>query len=391
VAWAERRPDGTWRAAWRAPNGRTRTKAGFTQRAAAERFAGEQESKARRGEPSYAGRSETWGDWCTRWLELRRVERTTDSSDQTRIERWLRPRWRTAQLVKIGTEDVQVWVNDLADQMAPASVEKVYYLFSASMKSAVKHGRLALSPCRDVELPPLLPPDERFLTREEFDRAAYFLGEPYRTAAIVLVGTGMRFGEMAGLHQHRIHFDARTIDVHETWDGQRVKAYPKGRRKRTVPMPSWAAAALEATMQPRARSCGLPHVRGNACRSGLALLGPQGAPLNAHNMLQRHWARALADAGIDHARQHDLRHSFASWLVQAGRPLHEIAEVLGQTDVSVTRRYAHLANTHLDAVRDVLEATGTFRAIEGGAAADAGDAATFLPPDHQSVFRLRAL
>jgi hypothetical protein len=93
-------------------------------------------------------------------------------------------------------------------------------------------------------------------------------------------------------------------------------------------------------------------------------------------MLQRHWARALADAGIDHARQHDLRHSFASWLVQAGRPLHEIAEVLGQTDVSVTRRYAHLANTHLDAVRDVLEATGTFRAIEGGAAADAAT----LPP-----------
>jgi integrase len=379
MAWAEPRPDGTYRAAWRAANGRTRTKAGFTQRAAAERFAGEQEARARRGESSYSGRSQTWGEWCERWLELRRVERTTDSSDQTRIERWLRPRWRTVQLVKISSEDVQVWVNDLAEQMAPASVAKVYYLFSASMKAAVKHGRLAASPCRDVELPRQLPSDERFLTREEFDRAAFFLVEPYRTAAIVLVGTGMRFGEMAGLHQHRIRFDDQVIDVHETWDGERVKAYPKGRLKRRVPMPSWVATALEQTMQPPGRNCGLPHVRGNACRSSLALLGPHGAPLDARNMLRRHWARAVDLAGLEHARQHDLRHSFASWLVQAGRPLHEIAEVLGHTDAAVSRRYAHLANTHLDAVR---------AALEGGRPAEA---ATFVPPDLARGPRLRVL
>lgn len=280
----------------------------------------------------------------------------TNASDQSRIERWLKPQWSAVQLSRISSEDVQVWVNELDEQMAPASVEKVYYLFSGSMRLAVKHGRITVSPCVDIELPTVPPADERFLTWDEFWRAAYFLSDPYKAAAEGLVGTGMRFGEQAGLHEHRVHWDTMTIDVHETWDGGRIKAYPKGRKKRTIPMPSWVADAYDRVRRPPVRSCGLPHARGNPCRSGLVILGPRGAPLNARNMLRRHWSRALDLAGIDHARQHDLRHSYASWLIQAGRPLAEIAELLGQSDVSVARRYAHLAGTHIESARDVLEA-----------------------------------
>jgi integrase len=189
----------------------------------------------------------------------------------------------------------------------------------------------------------------------------------------VLVGTGMRFGEMAGLHQHRIHFDDQVIDVHETWDGERIKAYPKGRLKRRVPMPSWVAEALEQTMQPR-DACGLPHAaatRAAPASPCSARTAPRSTPATCCAGTGR---SAVELAGLEHARQHDLRHSFASWLVQAGRPLHEIAEVLGQTDASVSRRYAHLANTHLDAVRAVLE---------GGRRPETS--ATFVPPDLAAI------
>jgi integrase len=77
--------------------------------------------------------------------------------------------------------------------------------------------------------------------------------------------------------------------------------------------------------------------------------------MNAHNMLQRHWAPALARAGLDHARQHDLRHTTASWLAQDGRSMTEIAAILGHSETTVTARYAHLAGTHMDAVRLSLE------------------------------------
>jgi integrase len=355
VPWTEQLPTGLHRACWRDASGRKRSKSGFVQRAQAARYAGEQETKTRRGEAGYTGRSITWGAWAPTWLDLRQVEGTTQSSDATRLARWVEPRWGKVPLARISTEDVQGWVNELGTQMGPASVAKVYRLLSSSLKAAVRYRRLAVSPCIDIDLPSPPPGGERFLTRGEVDAAVYYMAGPYRAAAILLVGTGMRFGEMAGLHWSRIDFMAGSIDVVETWTGTEIKPYPKGgsRSYRRVPLPSWVADALpEAETR---KTCGLPHRRGSRCRSGLVLTGPRGAPLDHRNMLRRHWLPALERAGIDRARQHDLRHSYASWLAQDGVSMTVIAALLGHSETTVTARYSHLAGTHMESVRTVLE------------------------------------
>ena len=59
------------------------------------------------------------------------------------------------------------------------------------------------------------------------------------------------------------------------------------------------------------------------------------------------WQAAREALGMEAVRWHDLRHSCASWLVQAGVPLHTVAEILGHTSTAMTRRYAHLAPEHL--------------------------------------------
>lgn len=58
------------------------------------------------------------------------------------------------------------------------------------------------------------------------------------------------------------------------------------------------------------------------------------------------WRKALKNAGIKNFRFHDLRHSCASALAQSGASLLEIADVLGHRNLSVTKRYSHLATTH---------------------------------------------
>ena len=56
---------------------------------------------------------------------------------------------------------------------------------------------------------------------------------------------------------------------------------------------------------------------------------------------------------------HDLRHSFASFLVNAGRSLYEVQKILGHTQVKTTQRYAHLAQeTLLDATNAVAGLLG---------------------------------
>lgn len=62
-----------------------------------------------------------------------------------------------------------------------------------------------------------------------------------------------------------------------------------------------------------------------------------------------HWFPvALRTAGIVNFHWHDLRHTFASRLRQAGAPLGHIAELIGHKELSMTQRYAHLsiANLH---------------------------------------------
>ena len=59
------------------------------------------------------------------------------------------------------------------------------------------------------------------------------------------------------------------------------------------------------------------------------------------------WKKALARSGIDDFRWHALRHTWASWHVQAGTPLHVLQELGGWTSAEMVRRYAHLAPGHL--------------------------------------------
>jgi site-specific recombinase XerD len=66
------------------------------------------------------------------------------------------------------------------------------------------------------------------------------------------------------------------------------------------------------------------------------------------------WDTARKRAGLADVRIHDLRHSFASFLVNGGRSLYEVQKILGHTQIKTTQRYAHLANdTLLDAANQV--------------------------------------
>ena len=59
------------------------------------------------------------------------------------------------------------------------------------------------------------------------------------------------------------------------------------------------------------------------------------------------WKRALRLTGIEDFRWHDLRHTWASWHVQAGTSLYELQQLGGWESAEMVKRYAHLAPEHL--------------------------------------------
>lgn len=67
------------------------------------------------------------------------------------------------------------------------------------------------------------------------------------------------------------------------------------------------------------------------------------------------WNTARCAAGLPELRLHDLRHSFASFLVNAGRSLYEVQELLGHSDIRTTSRYAHVSRDRLREAVEVVQ------------------------------------
>jgi integrase len=160
----------------------------------------------------------------------------------------------------------------------------------------------------------LLPesPRERFLTLAEVEALAKACPEPEAAGYVRLAAyTGIRRGHLLRLTRHDVQGEFLRLD-----------RSGKTRTLQMVPLHPKVQAIAEA----------LPLKIGD-------------------RQIREAWAKARQKTGID-CRWHDLRHTCASWLAQAGVPLHTIGEFLGHSSPAVTKRYAHLLPSHLaDAVR----------------------------------------
>jgi integrase len=76
------------------------------------------------------------------------------------------------------------------------------------------------------------------------------------------------------------------------------------------------------------------------------------------------WDTARRKVGLADVRIHDLRHSFASLLINSGRSLYEVQKLLGHTQIKTTQRYAHLApETLLEATNVATRAVGSLMGV----------------------------
>lgn len=114
-------------------------------------------------------------------------------------------------------------------------------------------------------------------------------------------------------------------------------ARAKAGKRRTVPLCEEGLAALLRRAEFRARTTpDCPWVFARA--DGASMFDIRDA-----------FTKACGDAGIKDCRIHDLRHTCAAWLVSDGAPLAEIRDLLGQSTILMTERYAHLAPENLRA------------------------------------------
>jgi len=164
-----------------------------------------------------------------------------------------------------------------------------------------------------------------FLEPDEAKRAGELLPVEYRPIYWFAIGTGMRLGELLGLRWGDIDHKRRLIHVQRQLSPYGGITTPKSGKSRIIPLSRTAEKALDML------SPGLPD-------SPVFTVG-RSAFGEAMHALQAPIGKAVTP--------HVLRHTFASWAVQAGVPLVVVARVLGHATTATTEVYAHLTPSHL--------------------------------------------
>jgi integrase len=328
MPWTQALPSGNYRALYRLPNGTTRSAGTFPyqKRAlAAATFAEEQASMPGWRDPRSGARP--WGDWAKEWWDIRSVSATTLHHEKSMLDTHLMPRWAKEPIAEITRHEVRSWAAGLARSgLAPSSVKRIVAVLSASLGGAVDAEIIAANPVTRLRLPGGEVDPARFFTHAEIQTLfAELEGLDFQVAS-ALLGTGMRWGEMVGLQVRRV--TPSSIRIAETWsNSQRVLLpYPKGKRIRDIPVPPWLAESIAPLL-------GRPRTA--------FVFAPTGAMLDSNNWRKRVWAKAMEAAGLE-GRIYDLRHTYASWLLQDGVSLAKVGQLLGHVSHETTQIYAHL-------------------------------------------------
>lgn len=177
----------------------------------------------------------------------------------------------------------------------------------------------------------------RWLTHEEVDRLLAELPQHLRDMAEFTLATGLRESNVTGLNWEQIDLMRKTAWIHAD-QAKAGQAIP-------VPLNGDAMAILH-----RLQGEHLTHV-----------FTFHGHPVTRAN--NHAWRKALARAGIEDFRWHDLRHTWASRHVQAGTPLHVLQELGGWASLSQVLQYAHLSSEHLAEAADRIVGPSQAKAV----------------------------
>ena len=242
------------------------------------------------------------------------------------------PRFGKLRLDEIKQQDITRWLAEKRQGgMAPASIAKIRTTLSKSFELARQWELFDGNPTRHCPKEAYNNARERYLTSDEANAlklACECSANPQLKHIVgLLLLTGARKSELLKAKWSDIDIDKRTWTLNMTKNG----------RGRHVPLSRAALAIIEQL--PKYPDC--------------PWLLPNPQTLLPFTDVKRSWMQARNAAGLDDVHLHDLRHSYASALVNSGVDLYQVGKLLGHRSPAVSSaRYSHLANDTLMAAAE---------------------------------------
>jgi len=349
------RSDGRWEARL-SVDGNARAFYGKTQREVRAKL-DEAKRTIQDGLPLPAGR-ETVEQYLARFLEAVKpgVRPRTYEAYALNVRR-LTPHIGRRQLAKLSPGDVQhCYAALLEGGLSRRSVEQAHAVLHLALKLALQQGEMARNPTEAVTVPRPAHREMKTLATEQLHALfAATTGDRLHALWVVLGTAGLRVGEVLGLRWDDIDLDGKRLVVRRALQRQRgtgfVLVEPKSARsRRTVLLSDFAVSAAREHRRRQAAEILAAGPLWEDRERARVFTRPNGMYMEAARVREA-LARALRKAGLPDVRVHDLRHGVASMLLEEGKSVKLVADMLGHSTVVLTLdTYSHVTPAmHADA------------------------------------------
>ena len=283
----------------------------------------------------------TMGDLFDRWLaewvdDDERYASETQAGYNSAVRLYLRPSIGHIRALSLQPSHVaELWRQIRAEGYALSSVTHYYDILHGCLGWAIQHDLVLRNVCdSDVAKLPGGRPDERpvLSLRQMLMVLEKVRGTTMALPLMVAMSAGTRRGECIGMRWGDVDVIGRRLRVARKLGrvvGRGlVEKLPKGGKARVVPMPEFAAAVFGPAKE------GKPD--------GWYVCGGE-EPMKPE-VLNKAWRELLASLELPPMRFHDLRHSYASAMLEAGVDMKTLSEMLGHAQMSTTSEiYAHVS------------------------------------------------
>ncbi|KLU62970.1 tyrosine recombinase XerD [Peptococcaceae bacterium CEB3] len=237
--------------------------------------------------------------------------------------------------------------------LSPASIIKADRILHSILEYAKRRKKLYSNPADDMDLPKADAEETQTLSDDEMARfLTNVMQYRYFAGYLLLIGSGMRPGEMIALKWPNVNLKERTVTVEETRERvlnedvdaktktKVINQEPKTKKsERSLVIPRRVAAALRIHRYKQTKEKILAGDQYNDEKYVFAT--PTGAPVEYRNFY-RSFQACLTRSNIPPVKLYALRHTFATILLEEGEELRVIQEILGHTDIRTTKIYTRV-------------------------------------------------
>ena len=310
---------------------------------------------------------EIFSDYILNWFDnhySNRIKQTSATNSRYIIEKHLLQKnaFANKEMAKVTTSDIDLFYNQkLLENYSTSYIRKMHQLLNQAFSQAVKWKKIMYNPVGDAD-PPSVKYEEMSIWSlkdiQEFLRNCK--GERHYLTFLLAIYTGMRRGEILGLHWSDIDLEQKVIHVkrslaHVPKKGYIFTSLKTKNSKRQIPIPEFV---LNELVLQKKRIEEWKELVGSVFEDQDLVICTNTGSLQDPRNVVRVMKRIVKTAKVPNIRFHDIRHTHASILISAGIDIVKISKRLGHANPKITLEfYAHLLPNTDNDIADTFHQT----------------------------------